>query len=158
MPPDTGYEVGYKKPPRHSQFKPGQSGNPRARRKQADDFASLFTETLNETVTITENGQRRKISKGELLVKQVVDRAAKGDPKAFPSLFRLMAEIDRGRKSGGVRPVVGVTEREDGTVSVMECEHGGALSGWRSLYASLEDYQRGKPPIERWWSEPPDQS
>ena len=42
----------------------------------------------------------RTISKRELLVKQVVDQAAKGEPKAFPRFFRLMAEIDRERKSG----------------------------------------------------------
>jgi len=157
MPPETDYEVGYKKPPLHSRFKPGRAGNPGGRKKQADDFACLFTEALNETVTITENGRPRTISKRELLVKQVVDQAAKGEPKAFPRFFRLMAEIDRERKSG-LRPVVAVTEREDGTVSVCEREDGMSLEARHSLYASMEDYQRGKPPMKTWFSRPPDQS
>jgi len=31
MPHEPDYEVGYKKPPQHTRFKQGQSGNPRAR-------------------------------------------------------------------------------------------------------------------------------
>lgn len=80
MLPKSDSQVGYKKPPRHSQFQLGQSGNPRARRKRADGFVSVFSEALDETVTVTENGRRRKISRRELLVKQVVDRAARGEP------------------------------------------------------------------------------
>lgn len=144
MPPKSDYPVGYKKPPRHSQFQPGQSGNPRAGRKRADDFACLFSETLDETVTVSENGRRRKISKRELLVKQVVDRAARGEPKGFAPFFRLMNEIDRERKSG-VRPTVNLVKHEDGTVSTR---------GW--VYASLEDYQRGRPPIRPRAGKPPD--
>jgi hypothetical protein len=68
MPPDGNYQVGYKKPPLHSRFKPGRAGNAGGRKKQADGFACLFTEALNETVTITENGRARTISKRELLV------------------------------------------------------------------------------------------
>lgn len=155
MPPDDNYKVGYKKPPQHSRFKPGRSGNRPARTKQADKFASLFSDVLDETVTVTESGRHRKISKRELLVKQVVDQAARGEPKAFPRFFRLMAEIDRERQSG-VRPVVSVTERPDGTVSVTERESPSAQSGWHSEYASMEDYERRKPPIKRWYSEPSD--
>ena len=155
MPPNGNYQVGYKKPPLHSRFKPGRAGNAGGRKKQADGFACLFTEALNETVTITENGRPRTISKRELLVKQVVDQAAKGEPKAFPRFFRLMAEIDRERKSG-LRPVVGVIEHKDGTVSVCERDHGMALEGRHALYANMEDYRRGKPPIKKWFSRPPE--
>src|SRR3954454_11405094 len=157
MPPDGNYQVGYKKPPLHSRFKPGRAGNEGAGKKQADGFACLFTEALNETVTITVNGRPRTISKRELLVKQVVDQAAKGEPKALPRFFRLMAEIDRERKSG-LRPVAAVTEHADGTVSVCEREDGKSLEARHSLYASMEDYRRGKPPTKTWLSRPPDQS
>ena len=99
MPPEPDCEVGYKKPPVHSRFKPDQSGNPHARPKKAgEDFARLFIETLDETVTLTENGRRRKISKREAFVRQLVNRAAQGDPKSLPMFFRLMGEVDRERK------------------------------------------------------------
>ena len=50
------YEVGYSKPPRHTRFVKGQSGNPRGRPPGAKNFATLLSEALNETVIVTENG------------------------------------------------------------------------------------------------------
>ena len=55
MPPDPDYEVGYKKPPAHTRFKKGPSGNHRARPKASKDLAALLTEILDEKVTIMEN-------------------------------------------------------------------------------------------------------
>ena len=54
------YEVGYGKPPRNAGFKKGQSGNPRGRPPGSENLTTLLNEALNEPVTITENGQRRK--------------------------------------------------------------------------------------------------
>ena len=93
MPPDGNYQVGYKKPPLHSRFKPGRAGNAGGRKKQADGFACLFTEALNETVTITENGRPRTISKRELLVKQVVDQAAKGEPFVIAKAGKPLVKV-----------------------------------------------------------------
>jgi hypothetical protein len=104
MPHEPDYEVGYKKPPAHTRFKKGQSGNPRAKAKRSQDFASLLTEILDETVTMTEKGQPRQITKREALVRRVIDRNVLGDPKAMQPFLRLMEEIDRERKEG-VRPV-----------------------------------------------------
>jgi uncharacterized protein YbaP (TraB family) len=49
------YEVGRGKPPVHSRFKKGQSGNPRGR--PAKNLAALLAAALNETVTVTEDKQ-----------------------------------------------------------------------------------------------------
>jgi Family of unknown function (DUF5681) len=49
------YEVGRGKPPVHSRFKKGQSGNPRGR--PAKNLAVLLAAALNETVTVTEDKQ-----------------------------------------------------------------------------------------------------
>jgi hypothetical protein len=49
----SDYPVGYKKPPRHTQFKPGQSGNPRGRPKQSATFADVLTKQLRKKVTVT---------------------------------------------------------------------------------------------------------
>jgi Family of unknown function (DUF5681) len=104
MPPDPDYEIGYKKPPEHTRFKKGQSGNPRARPKASKDPAALLTEILDEKVTIMENGKRRRIASREVFVKQLVDRTVLGDPKAMPAFLRLVDDIDREKKQG-VRPV-----------------------------------------------------
>jgi len=104
MPREPDYEVGYKKPPEHTRFKKGQSGNPRARPKASKSLAALLTEILDEKVTIMENGKRRRIASREVFVKQLVDRTVLGDPKAMPAFLRLMDDIDREKKQG-VRPV-----------------------------------------------------
>jgi hypothetical protein len=65
MPPDNerDYEVGYGKPPRHTRFKPGRSGNPRGRPSGSKNLSTLLNEALNEPVIVAENGGQRKISK-----------------------------------------------------------------------------------------------
>lgn len=76
------YTVGYGKPPRHSRFKPGQSGNPKGRPKGARGFDAELAEELKQTVTIKENGVVRKISKSRAMVKSLINKAAMGDHKS----------------------------------------------------------------------------
>jgi hypothetical protein len=88
------YEVGYGKPPRHTQFKPGCSGNPRGRPKDSKNLSTLLHEALNEPVVVTENGRRRKVSKRQAVIKQLVNRSAQGDLKAMQMLFGTIQEIE----------------------------------------------------------------
>jgi hypothetical protein len=81
------YEVGFGKPPRSRQFKPGQSGNPNGRPRGAKNFATAIEQELDARVTVTENGRRRRISKREVIAKHLVNKAASGDLKAIPLLL-----------------------------------------------------------------------
>ena len=66
MPPDNeaDYEVGYGKPPRHTRFKTGQSGNLRGRPNGSHNLSTLLSEALNEPVVVAENGGRRSMHFG----------------------------------------------------------------------------------------------
>ena len=86
------YAVGYGKPPRHTRFEKGRSGNPKGRPSGAKNLSSLFIDALNETVIIAENGGRRKISKRQAIVKQIVNKAAKGDWRCTKLLLELPQE------------------------------------------------------------------
>ena len=86
------YAVGYGKPPRHTRFEKGRSGNPKGRPSGSKNMSTLFTEALNETVIIAENGGRRKISKRQAIVKQIVNKAAKGDWRCTKLLLELPQE------------------------------------------------------------------
>jgi hypothetical protein len=55
------YEVGRGKPPMHSRFKKGQSGNPRGPRPK--HLPALLVEALDEPVVVTIDGERREITK-----------------------------------------------------------------------------------------------
>jgi hypothetical protein len=97
MPHDqtADYEVGYGKPPRHTRFAKGQSGNPRGRPCGAKNFTTLLEEALNEPVTVTENGGRRKVSKRQAIITHLVNRSATADFRALKLLFDIVRDIER---------------------------------------------------------------
>ena len=96
MLPDNehGFEAGYGKPPRHTRFKKGQSGNPRGRPKGSKNLTTLLTEALNEPVIVAENGGRRKITMRQAIIKQLVNRSATADWRAIKILLDLVRDIE----------------------------------------------------------------
>jgi len=88
------YEVGYGKAPRHTRFAKGQSGNPRGRPSGAKNFTTLLSEALNEPVIVTEHGGRRKVSKRQAIVTQLVNRSATADLRAIKILLDLVRDIE----------------------------------------------------------------
>src|ERR1017187_74388 len=87
---DTKYTVGYGKPPRHTRFKPGQSGNAKGRPKKATTVEDVLYEEFNRFVTITEGRKRRRLSKLRLVVRQNINKAANGDLRAAAMLLKLL--------------------------------------------------------------------
>jgi Family of unknown function (DUF5681) len=88
--------AGDREPPRSTRFRPGQSGNPRGRPKGARSLRGLVVSALGERIEAKENGRRRRITKLEAAVKQLVNRAANGDQRATQYVFALLGE-DRER-------------------------------------------------------------
>ena len=89
MPEKEPYEVGYGKPPKHTRFKPGQSGNPKGRPRGACNLRTAFTKALQETVTIREGDKTRKLSKARAIIEVTVNNALKSDPKALTAVMQL---------------------------------------------------------------------
>lgn len=73
--------VGYGRPPKHSQFKPGHSGNPKGRPKGAKNEATIWRNVFNKRVAIREGGRQRKVSLLEAMILKFVEDALKGNPK-----------------------------------------------------------------------------
>ena len=63
------YKVGYCKPPKAKQFKPGRSGNPKGRPKGSRNLATDLAAELGEQITVREEGRSRRISKQRALIK-----------------------------------------------------------------------------------------
>jgi hypothetical protein len=96
MPPDSegDYEVGYGKPPRETRFAKGQSGNPRGRPSGAKNFKTLLSDALNVPVIVTENSGRRKVTKRQAIITQLVNRSATPDWRAIKILLDLVRDIE----------------------------------------------------------------
>lgn len=94
------YETGYGKPPKHSQFKSGQSGNKKGRPKGSKNLHTLLNKILNQKITIKENGQELKISKKSAMLTQLVNKGVKGDIKAISTLLPhiLLADMKEEEK------------------------------------------------------------
>jgi Family of unknown function (DUF5681) len=107
------YAANYRKPPVHTRFKKGQSGNPRGRPPGSKNLTTLLNDALNQRVTITEDGRQRKITKREAVMKQLVNKSASADPRSLKMLLDLMLNLEaRARTAGPPTPAVGPADEE----------------------------------------------
>ena len=112
------YKVGKGRPPVETRWKPGQSGNPRGRRKGRRNLESMFFGELHRRVVVVENGKRRKITKGEATMKQLINAAMKGDPRAIQTMINIIKMMgDQKLPATEQQPVV---RRKRFTLSIFE--------------------------------------
>src|SRR5713226_3424409 len=98
----SGYKVGPGRPPLHTRFKKGQSGNPGGR--SAKSLPALLAAALNETVVVTIDGRRRKITKREAIVTQMVDKSASADLRATKMLIDMMKDVEQKTRDAAPPP------------------------------------------------------
>ena len=90
---DAAYEIGYCKPPKHTQFKPGQSGHPGGRLRGQRNFRTAFRDAVKETVTIREGDRARNVSKMDAIIQVALNKALKGDAKAITAFIQLARSV-----------------------------------------------------------------
>ncbi len=91
----TEYEIGYGKPPLHSRFRPGQSGNPRGRPKGALGLKATLRKVLGQTVTVREGEVVRRVTRLEAVLLSLIARALKGDAKAIATVLELSRLVEQ---------------------------------------------------------------
>ena len=89
MSSEDNTEVGYKKPPRHTRFQPGRSGNPRGRQKGLRNLASDVKRTLETPVKLNDRGRQRLVSTQEATLLRLREKALNGDQRAIDRLVQL---------------------------------------------------------------------
>jgi hypothetical protein len=97
--PAGHYSVGYKKPPVHTRFKPGQSGNPRGRPKRRPTERERLRKILEAKVTVTEDGKKKRLPLSEVILKQLAKKAVSGDLPSMRLLLQAMEQFNIGTKS-----------------------------------------------------------
>jgi len=85
------YEIGYRKPPKATRFRTGQSGNPKGRPRGTPNLATDLSAEFGEQITIREGGQARQVSKQRALIKSLMAKALQGDVRATTALLALYA-------------------------------------------------------------------
>jgi hypothetical protein len=90
---DSDYKIGHGRPPKHSKFKPGKSGNPDGRPKGSRNIATIAKEVLFKQVTITENGRRRKVPAFEALMLNLLKQSLEGDLRAFDKMMKVVPMV-----------------------------------------------------------------
>ena len=93
----ASYEVGYKKPPQHSQFKPGNRANPHGRRGKGRRRreSEIVHDIMHGRVDFREGGNPKRASRIEVMIKRYGEAALRGDIRAAATLLKIRAEFSR---------------------------------------------------------------
>lgn len=81
--------VGYGRPPVHTRFKPGQSGNPKGRPKGAKGLKTLARELLTAKVPVRTASGEKKMHRIEAVLHKAFELALKGNPRAQSQMISL---------------------------------------------------------------------
>jgi hypothetical protein len=103
-------DVGYGKPPKNSQFKPGQSGNPKGRPKGIKNLNTDLEEELNEKLVLTEAGKTIETTKQRAMLKSLFAKALKGDTRASNILLNLIIGLEQTRIAHDATDSLGVED------------------------------------------------
>jgi hypothetical protein len=88
------YKVGYGRPPRAKQFKPGKSGNPKGRPKGSLNLVNDLAAELSEQIAVREGGRTRRISKQRALIKSLLAKGIQGEVRAAAAVLALYARVN----------------------------------------------------------------
>ena len=100
-PKSSDHAVGYGRPPKATQFKKGESGNPKGRPKGSRPVGAILQDILGQKIAVTENGKTRRILVLEVMLRRLANDAMRSDPRAMKLLLFL---IDRYAESPEVGP------------------------------------------------------
>lgn len=130
------YEVGYGKPPKHTQFRKGHSGNPSGKPKRLLTDEEILIRELSSRITVSEGGKQMRMTKLAVMLKKQVHLAMQGDPKAVRFVSEIYRDTIKSQMAEQEAEVMNVTlvfeEEEERMKSVAEENRQWALQSKRT--------------------------
>jgi hypothetical protein len=99
-------DVGYKKPPRHTQFQKGRSGNPSGRPKGTSNYSTILAHLLDRQVPVTIKGKKAMMTMRDAVAVEAVKHAIDGSMRHIELLLSVA-------ESAEYRPLVIVFGKGD---------------------------------------------
>lgn len=85
--------MGYRRPPAHTRFKKGVSGNPSGKQRGSKNIATLLEREFSQRIPVRENGIERMITKREAAVKQFVNGLVSGNVRYAKFLMAFLEKL-----------------------------------------------------------------
>jgi hypothetical protein len=92
--------VGYGRPPKATQFKKGQSGNPKGRPKGSRPVGAVLQEILGQRIAVTENGKTRRLPALEVMLRRLANDAMRSEPVALKLILSLFDRYGESPEAG----------------------------------------------------------
>ena len=83
------YVVGFRRPPQATQFKKGESGNPKGRPKGSRSIGAVLQEILQQKIAVTESGRTRRLPALEVMLRRLRNDAMRSEPAALKLILSL---------------------------------------------------------------------
>ena len=97
---DGDDRVGYRRPPKRTRFRPGQSGNPRGRPRGDRSLSDIVRKIVGQKVAITEKGVTRRVPRIEAILLRAAGEASRGDARALRLLLQLAERYGESAQTG----------------------------------------------------------
>jgi uncharacterized protein DUF5681 len=118
------YEVGYGKPPKHTQFKAGQSGNPKGRPRNQQNLKTVIEGVLKEKITIREGEKTRTVSRLDAIVRLTINRALQGETKSLAAFLQLLRPTGLMEEKPETLPQESVSAEDEAILGDFLARHG----------------------------------